>query len=48
MVVTLAGEENMVSEMKAGCLDAACTGESRCAGHGALQGMNCSRLTSIN
>ena len=37
MVVTLAGDEKVVSEMKDGCAAAACTGDMSWAGHGVLQ-----------
>ena len=40
MVVMLAGDENVVSETKARCDAAACTGGTSCAGHGALQSMH--------
>ena len=37
-VVTLAGEEKLVSEMKCGCAAASCTGTTSRAAHGVLQG----------
>ena len=46
MVVTLAGEEKLVSEMKCGCAAASCTGTASRAEKGVLRGTE--RFSSVS